>query len=36
MLDDLVSAVDKNEIVGTLFLDVSKGFDLVNHDILLT
>jgi len=35
ILDDWISAVDKNEIVGTLFLDLSKVFDLVNHDILL-
>ena len=25
----------KNEIVGTLLFDLSKAFDLVNHDILL-
>ena len=36
ILDDGISAVDKNEIVGTLFLDLSKVFDLVNRDILLT
>ena len=35
LLDDWISAIDKNEIVGTLFLDLSKAFDLVNHDILL-
>jgi len=26
-LDDWISAVDKNEIVGTLFLDLSKAFN---------
>ena len=35
-LGDWISTVDKNEIVGTLFLDWSKAFDLVNYDILLT
>ena len=35
LLDDWISAIDKHEIVGTLFLDLSKAFDLVNHDILL-
>jgi len=34
-IDDWISAVDINEIVGTLFLVLSKAFDLVNHDILL-
>ena len=35
ILDDWISAVDKNQIDGTLFLDLSKAFDLVNHAILL-
>ena len=35
LLDDWISAIDKHEIVGTLFLDISIAFDLVNHDILL-
>ena len=34
-LDDWISAVDKNAIVGTLFLDLTKAFDLANHAILL-
>ena len=33
--DDWISAVDKNEIVCTLFLDLSNAFALVNHGILL-
>ena len=35
MTDDWISAIDNNKYVGTLFLDLSKAFDLVNHDILL-
>ena len=35
IIDDWISAIDKNEIVGTLLLDLSKAFDLVNHKILL-
>ena len=27
--------MDNSELVGTVFLDLSKAFDLVNHDILL-
>ena len=34
LLDDWLTAIDNNEIVGTLFLDLSIAFDLVNHDIL--
>jgi len=35
LVDDWISAVDKNEVVGTLLLDLSKAFDLVNHSLLL-
>lgn len=27
--------MDNSELVGTVFLDLSKAFDLVNHDILV-
>ena len=35
MIDEWLSAIDNNEIVGTLFIDLYTLFDLVNHDILL-
>ena len=35
ILDDWISAIDNNEIVGTLLIDLSKAFDLGNHDIML-
>ena len=31
IVDDWLSAIDRNEIVGTVFLDRSKAFDLVVH-----
>ena len=35
LVDDSISAVDKNKVVGTLLLDLSKAFDLVNHSLQL-
>ena len=35
IIDDWMSAIDKNEIVGTVLLDLFKVFDLVNHRLLL-
>ena len=35
LLDDWIAAIDNNEIVGTVFLDLSKAFDLVDHSLLL-
>ena len=34
-IDDWITAIDNNEIVGTVFIDLSKAFDLVYHKILL-
>ena len=36
ILDDWYSAIDNKKFVGTLFLDLSKAFDLVDHKILVS
>ena len=33
--DNWLKAIDNSELAGTVFLDLSKAFDLVNHDSLL-
>jgi len=33
--DNWLKAMDNSELVGAVFSDLSKAFDLVNHDILL-
>lgn len=35
ILNDWISATDQNKVVGTVFLDLARAFDLVKHDILL-
>ena len=35
IINKWLSAIDNNEIVGTMFIYLSKAFDLVNYDILL-
>ena len=34
IIDEWLYATDNNEIVGTAYIDLSKEFDLVNHDIV--
>ena len=35
IINEWISAIDNNEIAGTLFIDLSKAFDLANYNILL-
>jgi len=35
IIDDWLTAIDKNLVSGSLFLDLFKAFDLVNHKLLI-
>ena len=35
LVDQWMTCIDKGDIVGTLFLDFRKAFDLIDHEILL-
>ena len=35
VIDNWLTAINNYDTVGTVFLDLSKAFDLVNHDILI-
>ena len=36
IVDKIEFALDKNEYALGIFLDITKAFDSINHDILLT
>ena len=36
LTDNWLNAMDKSNLVGVILLDLSKAFDLVDHDILLS
>ena len=36
MTDEWLKAMDSSKLMGKIFLDLSKAFDLVNHNILLS
>ena len=35
LVDEIASAVERNEVTLGIFLDLSKAFDTINHDSLL-
>ena len=35
LVDEIREAAEKSQLIGTLFLDLSKAFDTINHDVIL-
>ena len=35
LVDDWTKCIDKGKMIGALFIDFGKAFDLVDHNILL-
>ena len=35
MVDKWLSSIDEGEVVGAIFYDLKKAFDIVNHELLI-
>ena len=35
LIDQWMSSIDKGDLVGSLFIDFRKAFDVVDHEILM-
>ena len=35
MLENFIEPLDKDKSVSAIFMDLSKAFDMVNHDLIL-
>ena len=35
LVDTLLKSIDKDKVIGAIFFDLKKDFDIVNHDVLI-